>query len=114
MSSDNGIYIRPYPNGEYRVAYAMAIENIDWYKKNASVEVQEAFEVDIFHASPVFKSENEAAEFAFEMEKQIGYTEYSVCDICEADFNYPENLTYAEATDILRTFDTKFFVDKVK
>lgn len=34
MSADNGIYIAKFPNG-YKVAYAMAIENVDYFPKGS-------------------------------------------------------------------------------
>lgn len=70
MSADNGIYIAKFPDG-YRVAYAMAIENIDYYPPGSKHRKNEL--KHYFGNSLVLEKQEEAEKYAFkiyhEMEK---------------------------------------------
>lgn len=75
MSADNGIYIAKFPDG-YRVAYAMAIENIEYYPKG-SKERKEALK-DYFGGSEVYVNEDEAILAGHNLAKEYHYLEYGV------------------------------------
>lgn len=81
MSADNGIYILVSPKEkskdfEYRIAYALAIDNINFYP----VESKEyaAMEVVYFGKSKVYSTREKALSTAFNFENGR-YTEYGVC-----------------------------------
>jgi hypothetical protein len=92
MSADNGIYIAKFPDG-YRVAYAMGIDNIDYYPMGSKKRKKELKRY--FGNSPVFEQKENAEKYAFEiyhdMERDeiehgmFGYfvLEYGVCHIGE-------------------------------
>jgi hypothetical protein len=64
MSADNGIYIAKFPDG-YRVAYAMAIENIDYFPVGSKHRKKEL--EHYFGNSPVFKKQKNAEKYAFKI-----------------------------------------------
>jgi hypothetical protein len=64
MSADNGIYIARFPDG-YRVAYAQAIENIDYYPPGTTSYKNELKRY--FGNSPVFEEREGAEKYAFEI-----------------------------------------------
>jgi len=70
MSADNGIYIAKFPDG-YRVAYAMAIENIDYFPPGSKERKKKL--KSYFGNSPIFEKDEDAERYAFnvyqEMEK---------------------------------------------
>lgn len=81
MSADNGVYIAKFPEG-YRVAYAMAIDNIGY---SLSVEKPEKYlQVlkEYFGGSKIFNTKEEAIlaghKIADEMYNKGGYLEYGV------------------------------------
>lgn len=81
MSADNGIYILVSPKEnskdfEYRIAYAFAIDNINYYPEE-SVE-HEAMEVVYFGASKVYHNKEKALATAVRFENGR-YTEYGIC-----------------------------------
>lgn len=99
MSADNGIYIlkttrsrkyegiasvkcEPYP--VYRVAYANAIDNFDYYKNNYPYNLG-AYMKDVWGDSLVYINENTAVIAANEKLKQVGYTEYGIQHIDASD-----------------------------
>ena len=61
MSADNGIYIAKFPDG-YRVAYAQAIENIDYYPVGS--KKRKKMLKRYFGRSPIFKKKKKAWEYA--------------------------------------------------
>jgi len=70
MSADKGIYIAKFPDG-YRVAYAMAIENIDYFPPGSNERKKKL--KSYFGNSPIFEKDEDAERYAFnvyqEMEK---------------------------------------------
>ena len=92
MSADNGIYIAKFPDG-YRVAYAMAIENIDYHRAGSKLRKTELKRY--FGNSPIFENQEEAEKYAFDLyhameEEEIKYglfgyfvLEYGICHIGE-------------------------------
>ena len=108
MSADNGIFILQSPNilsgtTEYRVAYAGAIENIDYFEPGS----QEFFamEVLIFGHSPIHTNEAFALKEAQEIEEQIGGTEYGVCFIPPRMYPF-SNMSEKEAKEVLKPFSS--------
>lgn len=86
MSADNGIYIAKFPDG-YRVSYASAIENINYYpegSKNRKMVLKE-----YFGDSKVYETEIDALAEAREIEKRLlededfYYIEYGICFLGE-------------------------------
>ena len=77
MSSDNGIYIASFPNAEWRVSYAGAIDNVEY----GSTDMQDAYRASIFGNAPKFSSLEAAEIYAEQLENDVGYTEYGVCAI---------------------------------
>lgn len=102
ISADNGIFILPSPTKdgekEYRIAYASAIDNIDFVGPGYD---NLAYEKDIFGKSKVYKTLNKAWNAASELEKQYEnksdffYLEYGVCLLPERDHPFPsKNMSY--------------------
>ncbi len=93
MSADNGIYILETEGPEYRVAHLGAIDNLEWHEKyNITTQKMEYFEDDnpdlmiinarkMWAKSPVFADSSSALNRAWNIEKEIGYTEYGICHI---------------------------------
>ena len=106
MSADNGIYIlvtkdthkKTNPHtwtntfGEgviaYRVAHAQAIDNLVWYEKNQPYNVGYFLHSTFGHSEPVYSLE-EAHEIGYNLEKEIGYTEYGVRTIRRLEYAFP-------------------------
>lgn len=99
MSADNGIYVlkttrnrkqegaasvqcEPYP--VYRVGYANAIDNFDYYKTNHPYNVG-AYMKDVWGGSDVYTDEDQAVVAANKLLKQVGYTEYGISHIDASD-----------------------------
>lgn len=84
MSADNGVYIAKFPNG-YRISFASAIENIDYYPPNT----QDRRDVlkEYFGASEVYPTLDLAVDAAFKIYNKVEsdgfYVEYGVCEIGE-------------------------------
>lgn len=68
MSADNGIYIAKFPDG-YRVCYAQAIENIDYFPKGSKKRKHEL--KSYFGSSPLLGNEEEAQKYAFDLYHQM-------------------------------------------
>jgi hypothetical protein len=68
MSADNGIYIAKFPDG-YRVTYAQAIENIDYFPPGSKHRKNELRHY--FGNSPVFKKRKGAEKYAFKLYHQM-------------------------------------------
>jgi len=77
MSADNGIYIAKFPDG-FRVAHAMAIENIDYYPKG-SQERKDTLN-RYFGASKVFQTKEEAILEGHRMEEEIMNSDYPILE----------------------------------
>lgn len=122
MSSDNGIYILVSPEldggfftgkNEYRVAHAMAIDNINIggaktvntsekaYGKE--IDLGLLYEVLIFANSKVFKEKTIALEHAKILQKEEYYTEYGINFIYR---NHPfvDNITVEEAQSMIKNY----------
>jgi hypothetical protein len=100
MSADNGVYILPsaiFKNGEptgeleYRVAHAMAIENIDF------PSLEKDYEWHIFHKSEVFKTRPEAILEADQIYRSIvddeehpSYCEYGIQTLEIRNHEFPQ------------------------
>lgn len=86
MSADNGIYIAKFPDG-YRVSYASAIENIDYYPEKS--ENRKKVLKEYFGDSKVYETEIDALAEAREIEKSFlddedfCYLEYGICFLGE-------------------------------
>lgn len=95
MSADNGIYIlttvksskqegyshvkcEPYP--VYRVAYAQAIDNFDWYREYQHYNLG-AYMLQTWGKSKVYTSYEEAMQAADDLYKQYEYVEYGISNI---------------------------------
>jgi hypothetical protein len=68
MSADNGIYIARFPDG-YRVAYAMAIDNIDYYPCGSKKRKKELGRY--FGKSPIFKKRKKAEKYALKIYRDM-------------------------------------------
>jgi hypothetical protein len=79
LSSDNGIYIIEFPEG-FRVAYASAIENIDYYPEGSQERKAEL--KSYFGESPVYKTYQEAFKAAQNMYQDID-NDPDVCYVLE-------------------------------
>lgn len=106
MSSDNGIFVLQSPNAltgslEYRVAYAGAIENIDYFELGS--EHYFAMEVLMFGQSKVHTNELFALQEAKQMQEDIGYTEYGICFISKRVHSF-STMSETEAKAILKPF----------
>lgn len=105
MSSDNGVYIVKFTDG-YRVAYAQAIENVEygyWHEKDA--KVLQAIRISYFKDSPVFQTREEAWSYAGQESLKYDLLEYGVSQL--ADFDHPlfgEFKTAEEAEKYLDDF----------
>lgn len=94
MSADNGIYIVKFPDG-YRVTYAMAIDNIDYFPIGSKERKQEL--KTYFGDSKIFATLEDAYSEAFKMEKQFResedciYLEYGICYLGEYETFINEN-----------------------
>ena len=92
MSADNGIYIVQFQDG-YRVAYAMGIDNIDFYP--AGTKERKEILKDYFGKSEVYPTQeeafNKASEMYAKMEKEddyMFYLEYGIVTLSEIYENW--------------------------
>lgn len=114
MSADNGIYVlktkvdkfwvREAPElfedrgpgrFEYRVAHAMAVENICYNMKTGDYQKDFIPEIvfDYFGDCRVFIDEGEALKYAHELEKEYDILEYGVSILDHSHQVFPSNLT---------------------
>jgi hypothetical protein len=93
MSADNGVYILPSPifrDGqptrelEYRVAHAMAIENIEY------PPLEKESEWDIFNKSTIFKSKPAALLEADIIYQKLPICEYGIQTLNTRDHEFPQ------------------------
>lgn len=105
MSADNGIYIlstiskwkktngglerRATPERVYRVAYAAAIDNFDWYEKNQPYNMG-YYLFQIWGNSPVYETKQEALNAAFKLEERFDFLEYGINSI-DTEYIFPED-----------------------
>ena len=82
MSADNGIYIVKFPEG-YRVAYAQAIENIDYFPEGSKKRKKEL--KSYFGQSKVYKTIDEAMKKAMKIYNEIMHED---CPIIEYGIQY--------------------------
>lgn len=80
MSADNGIYIAKFPDG-YRVTYAAAIENIDYYPVGTVERKNELKKY--FGESNVYQNIKDALNDAYKIKEVYEYTEYGICILTE-------------------------------
>jgi len=91
MSADNGIYIAKFPDG-YRITYAQAIENVDYFPEGSKKRKKEL--KSYFGESEIYKTEQDAFNAALELsakmeedeeENGMGFfvLEYGICYIGE-------------------------------
>lgn len=85
MSADNGTYILQTYGPEYRVVHTQAIDNIyGTYLEDTNRYLPDPKTiVESFSSSKVFNNIEEAWDFAFDLDEQIGYSEDGVCLISE-------------------------------
>lgn len=100
MSADSGIYILQTKDG-FRVAFAQAIDNIYWNPNGIDpnypdekgcidpdyLDLEEIWYV--FNSSELFEIEDDACEFAENLEKEIGWTEYGIQFLRYPDIYFP-------------------------
>lgn len=81
MSADNGIYVASFPtihrSLEYRVAYAMAIENVD----HGDERSQDLHRAAIFGNASTFADRSQALLHAHELAHEYDTLEYGVSDL---------------------------------
>ncbi len=97
MSADNGIYIAKFPEG-WRVTYAQAIENIEYYPKGS--KKRKKVLKKYFGDSKVFNNIEDVLKEAEKLQEEIlnddfGILEYGICNLgelesFEEDFNKTE------------------------
>jgi len=82
MSADNGIYILPSEKGSvYRVGYAHAIDNIDYFiKRGMKRKLIKTVEA-IWSPSPVFRNKKRAWDYAKKLELRLPALEYGIQEI---------------------------------
>ena len=85
MSSDNGVYILQTAGPEFRVIYAMNIDDIYGTFNDETFQWDGNTEVihDFFFASPVFDNLEMALDFAEEISHNHDYLEYGICLITD-------------------------------
>jgi hypothetical protein len=95
MSADNGVYILKTKGSdgyEYRVSYAMAIENIE-YEPDYGRFNKEML-IMIFGKSPVFYDETKSLKEACRIKDSVinndFWLEYGICEIDASDIKFPE------------------------
>lgn len=101
MSADNGIYVlatikntKIVDNGVtkcsnykvYRIAYAQAIDNFDWYKENESHNLGNYIK-EIWGDSEVFEDKGKALLAAHELAEKSDYLEYGV-SVIDTDLRF--------------------------
>jgi len=95
MSADNGVYVLQTYGPEFRVAYALGIDNIygkfndDTLHWDPNEEMIHAF----FDESVVFTNVDMALDFAEELSYNYDYLEYGIClisDFSDLKFNKEE------------------------
>lgn len=106
MSSDNGIFVLQSPNSltgniEYRVAYASAIENINYFQEGTDLFF--AMEVVVFGKSHVHTNEINALKEALSMQEKIGLTEYGICMIPKRNYAF-STMSQKDAQEMLKAF----------
>ncbi|KKN99068.1 hypothetical protein LCGC14_0143150 [marine sediment metagenome] len=84
MSADNGIYVLESAGPEYRVAHAMAIENINYNPDLPDDMGPPFFNMDwvnrLFGKCEVFTDINEAWKLAFKMEDEIMESDFPILE----------------------------------
>jgi len=91
MSADNGIYILKTRGPEYRVAHLQAVENYNTraYYDGDIYRIEHVTDPDyqmeqsraMWEDSPVFHNEDEAMDYAFQLQDEHVWTEYGICYI---------------------------------
>jgi hypothetical protein len=92
MSADDGIYVLQTYGPEYRIIHAQAIDNIysEYIVESHTWTPDVDAIVNHFGKSKVYKTLDEAWDFALQMEEDVGYCEYGLClirDFREYDFS---------------------------
>lgn len=76
MSADNGFYVAKFPDG-FRWCYGSAIDNLDYYDEG-TMDRKKMLK-RYFGKSPVYNTEREALNDAYDAMKEYGWTEYGLC-----------------------------------
>lgn len=84
MSADNGIYIAKCGENDWRVAYAMSIDNVDYYPVG-SPEWKKQVRYYFGEASS-FEDKEEAWKFAYSLAEGYYYLEYGISEL-ENDYS---------------------------
>jgi len=106
MSSDNGVYILKtldwfkeedvgvqvncLPDGiiAYRVAHVQAADEF-YYIEESQIHNLGNWMEHNFKLSPVLYNEQEAMDYAVQLHKNIGWTEYGISGIDASNYNFP-------------------------
>ena len=99
MSADNGIYVlqtcKAVPSGdieyEYRIAYAMAIDNFDYYEKTSTEKLKE-YMVNVWGNSKVYDNRRDALQAAHELADGYEILEYGV-RVIKTNYIFPEKVS---------------------
>ena len=95
MSADNGIYVlqtcKAVSSGdikyEYRIAYAQAIDNFDYYENTSTKKLKE-YMVDVWGNSKVYGNRRDALQAAHELADGYEILEYGV-RVIETNYIFP-------------------------
>ena len=99
MSADNGIYVLQTCKAvscgdieyEYRIAYAMAIDNFDYYEKTSTKKLKE-YMVDVWGNSKVYDNRRDALQAAHELADRYLILEYGV-RVIKTNYIFPEKVS---------------------
>ena len=85
MSADNGVYILQTSGPEFRVTYAQGIDNIYGKFDDDTLHWKGDMDsmMDYFGKSVVYKTFEEAFDFAQELSYNYDYLEYGICLISD-------------------------------
>ena len=78
MSADNGIYLHKFRKG-WGVIHTQAIDNIYWNAGNKKYNYRILY--DVFKRAKIFKLRGDALNYALDLNKEIGYTEYGISEV---------------------------------
>lgn len=108
MSADNGIYIAQFPDADFRVIHAQAIDNIDYVpeQKCLKSKLPKDFTFEFGNPSEIVRyfntpqmGEAEAKNKAYEMYKEIMESDFAILEygICFLTFKKPYSWYETEA-----------------
>jgi hypothetical protein len=78
MSADNGTYILQTYGPEFRVVYTQAIDNIygTFLEESGKYLPNPKTIVETFSSSKIFNNIEDAWDYAFDIDEEVGYSEY--------------------------------------